>query len=264
MSDLINVLILAFIGSIVALIGGVVFLFKKSWSSWLSAYSVPFAAGVLLTVALVGLLPEAFHMIGEKTFIIVLISFLAAYLFESFICGIHHHEKEGGCKKYESSVPLVIAGDTLHNFVDGVGIAAAYLINPGLGVITAISTFLHEVPHEIGDFGILLKAGWERRRIIIVNILSASATIIGALVVFYFVASEQITGTLLAISIGLFLYLGASDFLPHIEDEKISRNKAVLSLIIGVLIMLIAITAVPHAHEETDEHHTEGVTLNVK
>lgn len=272
MSDIVAVFLLALLGSIIALVGGVVFLFSQRWSKQLEKHSVPFAAGVLLTISLLGLLPEALEFAGEAVFTIVLFSFLGAYLFEHIICRIHHHDHhQHHGTKYESSVPLVIVGDTIHNFIDGVAIAAAYFVNPGLGLITAISTFLHEVPHEIGDFGILLKAGWKRNSILIVNAVSASATILGAFLVLFFSQNAILIGVLLAISAGLFLYLGASDFLPHIEEDAKSPLKAVLPLIIGVIIMLGALFAIPHTHETQeqneqgiDNHYSSGETTHSK
>jgi len=258
MSDLVNILVLALVGSVVALAGGVIFLLKKNWSQFLSAYSVPFAAGVLLAVSLLGLLPEAVYMYGERAFLIVLMTFLAAYLFEHFFFCIHHHDHD--CKhglRYRVAIPIVIVGDTIHNFIDGVAIAATYLVNPGLGVITTVSTFLHEVPHEIGDFGILLKAGWKRKKILLVNILSASTTIVGALVVVLWINSPELIGILLAVSAGLFLYLGASDFLPHIHEGKIDEKKAILALFVGVVIMFLTLRVVPHSHGEEHDHEDE-------
>ena len=144
-TDFSAIMLLAFIGSIVALIGGVIFLYVRPWTKFLIKYSTPFAAGVLLTVALIGLLPEAYHLIGGSAFIIVLLSFLAAYLFESLFCDLHHHHDSHRHHKQarSGSAWLVVVGDTTHNFIDGVAIAAAYLTNPGLGIITTISTFLH-------------------------------------------------------------------------------------------------------------------------
>lgn len=261
MTALIAIILLALLASVLALIGGVVFLFIKPWSKVLARYSVPFAAGVLLTVALVGLLPEAVHAINQSAFLVVLLAFLATYLFENIACDLHHHhETSQRGVDYCGSLWLVILGDTIHNFIDGVAIAAAYLANPGLGLITAASTFLHEVPHEIGDFGILLKAGWKRRQILLVNIISALFTVVGGLAVFFLFSQEIIIGYLLAVAAGMFLYLGASDFLPH-AGEDISRKKAIIALLAGVLIMLATFQVVPHSHEEVDQPKTDHDTL---
>jgi zinc and cadmium transporter len=247
MPNIFHLFLLSLLGSIIALIGGVVFLYKKSWSEFLERHSVPFAAGVLITVALVGLLPEAYEVVGEQTFTIVLATFFAAYLFEHVFFGIHHHAEHQHGRDYQSSVPLVLIGDTIHNFIDGLAIGASFLISPGLGFITALSTFLHEVPHEIGDFGILLKAGWSRAKVLILNVVSASATIVGAFTLLLFSDKQVLIGYLLAVSAGVFLYLGASDFLPNIQEGYQSKLKAVLPLALGVLIMLIVLMAVPHS-----------------
>ena len=248
MSDLVNIVLLSLLGSVVALVGGVVFLFSKKWSSVLVRYSVPFAAGVLVTVALAGLLPEAVHEIGEKGFLIVLITFFGAYLFEQFACDLHHHDHGGEEKSScSTSTSLVVVGDTIHNFIDGVAIAAAYLINPGLGLVAAVSTLLHEVPHEIGDFGILLKAGWKKRKVLVVNLISSLFTVVGALAVYSMNLSDEMIGGLLAVAAGMFLYLGASDFLPQ-ANEGSTKKKTVLVLLLGALVMYGALMVVPHSH----------------
>ncbi len=231
MADLFSIVGLALLGGVLGLVGGVMMLTVKSWTKILSTYAVPFAAGVLLTVSLLGLLPEASEIIGEAAFVAVFLGFLGSYLFESAFFALHHHEGHAHESKQKASVGLIIFGDTIHNFIDGVAIAAAYLINPGLGLITAISTFLHEVPHEIGDFGILLKRGWPNKKIVAVNLISALSTIIGALAVLYLAPSEVLEGYLLAGAAGLFLYLGASYFLPQAE-ERGNKIKTVLLLML--------------------------------
>jgi zinc and cadmium transporter len=252
MSDLLAIILLALLGGVIALSGGVVFLLVKPWSKVLSRYSVPFAAGVLLTVALVGLLPESVHEIGEAAYLWVLLAFLGSYLFEIMLFELHHHDSDHGGKSLSGSIWLVIVGDTVHNLIDGVAIAASYFVNPGLGLVTTVSTFLHEVPHEIGDFGILLKAGWRRRNILMVNILSALFTVVGALGVYYWGQGEGVVGYLLAIAVGLFLYLGASDFLPQ-AVKGMAKGRAVVALFLGVALMVATFMAVPHSDGVEEE-----------
>lgn len=244
-----QVFLLAAVGSVLGLVGGLVFLSIKPWSKWLGKYSVPFAAGVLLTVSLVGILPEISEILGEQGFNLVLFAFLASYLFENFVTSLHHHDEDHG-HPVTKSIPLVIFGDTLHNFIDGVAIAAAFLVHPGLGVVTAISTFLHEVPHEIGDFGILLKAGWSKLKIIVVNLLSSLATFLGAAMVLLMSFGEEQVAPLLAVAAGMFLYLGASDFLPSIKtgEEKRQPFMPVVALLLGCIAMIIVFELVPHSH----------------
>lgn len=244
----INLLLQALLGSVIALFGGVVFLYNRKLSSLLEKYSVPFAAGVLVTVSLLGLVPEAEHEIGESAFWIVLVSFLSVYLFEHLFFDIHHHGDEDGHTHdiKNSSVGLVIFGDTIHNFIDGIAIGAGFLINPNLGFITALSTFLHEVPHEIGDFGILLKTGWKKSKILMINIISSLMTVVGAFTVYLFNSGDSLNGILMAISAGVFLYLGASDFLPKIETIGKNKFRSLIPLILGSLIIMATIYLLPH------------------
>lgn len=248
--EILNLLLLALLGSVIALFGGVVFLYNRKLSSFLEKHAVPFASGVLVTVSLVGLIPEAEHEIGESVYLIVLASFLGVYIFERLFFDIHHHGEEDGHRHRikESSTGLVVFGDTIHNFIDGVAIGAGFLIDPTIGLVVAFSTFLHEVPHEIGDFGILLKAGWKKTKILVVNIISSLMTVVGAFTVYFFSHSETLNGTLMAISAGVFLYLGASDFLPKIEADGKNKFKSILPLILGSSIILATILLLPHEH----------------
>lgn len=234
-------LLLALVGSVAGLIGGVIFLVKDSWARTLCHYAVPFAAGVLLSTSLLHLIPEAEHAIGERAFLIVLLAFLASFFFEEYFAHLHHHEHKGRAK-IKSSVPLIIFGDTIHNFIDGVAIAAAYLTDPTFGVVVAFATFLHETPHEIGDFGILISGGWKKSKAFMANFFSALATIPGALWVYYSFKGGDVhdkVGVMLAISAGVFLYLGASDFLPEVgeKNHKVPAWKEFLLLVFGVALM---------------------------
>ncbi|MCH7586877.1 MAG: ZIP family metal transporter [Chloroflexi bacterium] len=238
MSPLITLLILAFIGSVAGLIGGVILLFRKKWAKSLAADAIPLAAGVLLAVSLLDLLPQAVDKVGDLAFTIVLGVFVTLYLVERFLFFLHHHDVEDGHEAHrKETVPLIIFGDTIHNFLDGVAIAAGFLVSPSLGAIVALSTFLHETPHEIADFGILLANGWSPKKAFAANFLSAIATFPGALLTYYFAAFiEPAVGILLAVAAGLFLYIAATDFLPeteHAPKEKMGRQA--LFLIIGVL-----------------------------
>ncbi|KKS77723.1 MAG: Zinc/iron permease [Candidatus Woesebacteria bacterium GW2011_GWB1_43_14] len=238
---LVEILLLTALGSIAGLIGGVFFLVKNSWARALSHNAVPFAAGVLLSVSIINLIPEASELAGDIAFTVVLVSFIASFLFEQFFCHLHHHE--GRRNDLESAIPLVIVGDTIHNVIDGIAIASSYLIEPKFGLVVALATFLHETPHEIGDFGILIKAGYTKQRTFLINLFSALATFPGALLVyFYFKDTPDKIGIFLAISAGIFLYLGASDFLPQVEeDSRIPGIRKYFLVILGALVMYLQI-----------------------
>lgn len=239
-NSVINLILLSLVGSVAGLVGGIIFLLKRNWSKKLSFYAIPFAAGVLLSVSLLHLIPESVEIMGDGAYLYILFSFLGAFIFEKYFASLHHHEEHSDTLQ-KSTIPLVIFGDTIHNFIDGVAIAAAYLAAPGLGLTVALSTFLHETPHEIGDFGVLISRGWSRKKTFIANLLSAMATIPGALIVFYFFpnAGEENIAWLLAIAAGIFLYLGASDFLPEVGEHDNKRDTLikVILVIVGVIAM---------------------------
>jgi zinc and cadmium transporter len=239
-SDLLNLLLLSLLGSVAGLVGGIVFLVNKRMASLMSVYAVPFAAGVLLSVSLLHLIPEATEEIGSIGFLYVLIAFLASFVFEKYLASMHHHQGHGGTLQ-KSTIPLVLFGDTIHNIIDGVAIGAAYLTNPGFGLVVALSTFLHETPHEVGDFGVLISRGWSRRKTFLANLFSALVTVPAAFAVYFFIpdGGAGIVPIFLAIAAGIFLYLGASDFLPEIgeHDNPQTTFKKVALVILGVVLM---------------------------
>ena len=237
MDSLLTLILLALLGSVAGLIGGVIFLIKKDWAKVLSIYAIPYAAGVLLAVSILHLIPEVVERIGKDGYLYVLLAFLGAFIFEKYFASLHHHEGHNDTMQ-KSTIPLVLFGDTIHNFIDGIAIGAAFLTGPSFGLIVALSTFLHETPHEIGDFGVLIARGWTRRKTFIANLFSSLITVPGALFVYFFARNGQssIIPIMLSISAGIFLYLGASDFLPEIgEHESKARTiKKILLVIIGV------------------------------
>jgi len=231
--------LLPFIGSIAGLIGGIILIVKKEWAEGLSRYSLPFASGILLAVSLLHLIPESVHELGEDAFLIVIIAFIASFLLEQYLVSLHHH-KEKGHTLYRATVPLIFIGDTIHNFIDGVSIAAAYIVDPIFGFIVTLATFLHETPHEIGDFGVFLSSGMTRAKTFKLNLYSALATFPGAFITYFFFkeAPDKIA-VLLAISGGIFLFLGASDFLPEVGEDPHAKGKwkEVTLVLLGIVLM---------------------------
>lgn len=231
--------LLSLLGSVAGLIGGLTFLFKRNWAKTLSLYAVPFAAGVLLSVSFLHLTPEVIEKIGNRGFFYVLIAFLASFVFEKYFASLHHHEEHGHIMTLQkSTIPLVLLGDTIHNFIDGIAIGSSFMVDPGFGLIIALSTFLHETPHEIGDFGVLIARGWSRKKTFMANFYSSLATIPGAFLVYFFVpqGGEEKIAALLAVAAGIFLYLGASDFLPEIGENDPPRRTfiKVFLVLVGV------------------------------
>ena len=129
MSEITVLFLLATLGSVAGLIGGAIFLLKKEWAKGLASRALPLAAGVLLAVSFLELLPEAVEQVGETAFVTLLVVFVALFLIERFLFLLHHHD-ERHSHGSKAAVPMVIFGDTVHNFLDGVAIAAAFVVEP--------------------------------------------------------------------------------------------------------------------------------------
>lgn len=236
------------LGSLLGLLGGIFLLLKKSWGRGISVHAVPFAAGVMLAVAFLDVLPDAIGKSNADTALpIVLLVIVFAFFFEQFFIHLHHHDEQK--RTLHSSIPLIVAGDTIHNFFDGLAIAASYFVSPSLGVLVAIATFLHEIPHEMGDFGLMLAAGWTRQRVLLVNGVSALSSYLGAVFVILFSAGVgDNLGVFLAIAAGLFVYIGASDLLPEVQnDNKDNPWHQAGLLLLGVVVIWVLIGVLPHA-----------------
>lgn len=243
MSPIFQLLALSFLGSVAGLIGGVIFLFKKEWARVLSKYATPLAAGVLLALSLLDLLPEAVEAIDTKAFSVILTVFLVLFLIERFLFYLHHHSDSADNDTHLRQTPtqMVIFGDTIHNFLDGVAIAAAFLVNPSFGLLVATSAFLHETPHEIADFGILMANGWSRLWAFNANLFSSLATFPGALLTYFYAGRVESTrGILLSVAAALFLYVALTDFLPEVKRApRGSVFRQTLFLVAGILIIVV-------------------------
>ncbi len=201
----------------------------KLWSHDRSHLFLSFAAGTLLTVALLDLLPEAVEayeeMRGEHAIdgaaLMVLIGFLIFFSIEKILLWYHCHEEK--CDVHTSPT-MVLIGDTLHNFLDGIAIAVSFLVSPAVGVATTVAVFIHEIPQEVADFSVLLSKGMKPRRAILFNALSALASLAGAVLAYAFSTRiEGVLPALLAVTAGGFVYIAAADLIPEIHKE---RNRA--------------------------------------
>lgn len=238
------ILLFTLIGSIFSLIGGVILLFKEKFALKFSHFLAAFAAGTLLGTVFFDLLPEGVHEakhLAEETgseiniFAYTLLGFLVFFLLERFIHWFHHHQHEYLDKKAKPTVPLIIVGDSVHNFIDGVVIAVTFLVSIPLGIVTAFAVAAHEVPQEIGDFGILLHRGLRRKKVLWLNVLSSLTAIVGA--VMAYLLGERIESSLpifLSITAGFFIYIAASDLIPEIHHE----NRKGFAIIETALLLL--------------------------
>ena len=237
-----NALVSVLLVSLVSLVG-VVFLFlnfKLGKSQLL--YLVGFSVGGLLGGAFLHLVPEAYgEFPAEAVSLYIILGVFCSFVLEMCLQWRHCHIPTSD-EHPHSFAYVNLVGDGVHNMIDGLIIGGAYLSSVGLGVTTTIAIILHEIPQEIGDFGVLLYAGFTPRRALLFNLASALMAVVGAvmaLTLYGFV--EGLTGFLLPFAAGNFLYISGSDLVPELQDVKdVRRSLVQLSLMcLGVLLMYL-------------------------
>ncbi|MEK7139681.1 MAG: ZIP family metal transporter [Patescibacteria group bacterium] len=244
MSLLFIVLLIIAITSLLGLTAGILLLWFAARIKWLSNYLISFAVGSLLAVAFLHLLPElvASSPNVSMSFIVVLVGILTFYLLEKFLIVYHCHHNEH-CEVHVSSTPLIIISDTLHNFLDGMVIASAFFADFRLGIVAAVAVLFHELPQEIGDFAVLWHNGMTRWRIIFWNVISALASVGGALLVWWLDQRILLFNTwLLAFAAGNFIYIACTDLMPMTNSQR--RTRDITGHILALALGLAAIVAV--------------------
>lgn len=251
--DILLVAFSALVGSLFSLVGGLYLIYGGKKALTLQRLSVPFAAGSLLAAAFTDLLPEAVDEADADIIIYALLGLVVFFLLERVLSWFHHHHSHGADDRSKNAV-LIIVGDTLHNLIDGVAIGAAFLVNPVTGIVATIAVAAHEVPQEIGDFGLLLAKGVRRRTVLVVNILSALVTVMAATSVFALGSAFELPlAGLLAATAGFFIYIAASDIIPGIHGQTSSKeaNTQTILLLLGVVVVSVA-TAVSHGFVDVE------------
>lgn len=266
MSNIFHVLFYSMIGGVFSLIGGFLLLSNKKKADLLSTYATPFAAGALLAAAFLDLLPESSHQGDiEKALGFTLFGILGSFLLERFLRVFHHHHDHGDdVHQNDAPASLIVAGDTIHNFIDGIAIAAGFLIDVKTGVVVTLAVAAHEIPQEIGDFGLLLKKGLSRRKVLQVNLLSAMASVFSAVLFFKIGESVDLPiDIILGLVAGMFIYIAVSDIIPsiHRHEDKVIAGPQTLLLIIGA-ISVGFISSILHQYIDQDDHdgHNHGRT----
>ncbi len=243
LSVLMQILLAVFAVSFISFVGVTALYLYKSLDELIN-YLVSFAVGGMLGAAFLELLPEAV----EKTphwGIMVLLGIVLFFIIEMYFHWHHHHtHAKCGHKHIHPIGYLNLIGDGVHNFIDGMIIAATFLISAPLGIITTIAVIVHEVPQEFGDFGILVFSGFSKAKAMLFNFASALLAVAGALVAFF---TAELTGDfsiyLIPFAAGGFIYMAAADLLPEIHKhagKEIYETIAQIGLIfLGIGIMWV-------------------------
>lgn len=253
MSNLWYVFVFSLLGGVISLAGGFMLLANKARAKRLADYATPFAAGALLAAAFIDLLPEAAHE-GDinRGLAGALYGILFFFLLERFLRWFHHHHEHEGSS--DPAVSLIVVGDTLHNFIDGIAIASAFLVGLPAGIVATLAVAAHEIPQEVGDFGLLLNKGMSRSGVIKVNVLSALATTVGALLFFKLGTNISLPLDIILGGVsGFFIYIAVSDIIPsihHHEDRTMAGHQTVM-LIVGVIVVSL-LTKFAHQYIEVE------------
>jgi zinc and cadmium transporter len=232
-----------------SLVGGVggllvasgVLLVKDNARTKLIPWLVSYAVGALLGVSMLRLLPTALETLpSPRVFGTLLLGILLFFVLEKLVLWRHCHTHD--CEVHESSVFPVLIGDAFHNFVDGAVVAAAVMTSVPLGISTAIAVAAHEIPQEVGDFAILLHAGYSRSRALVLNVLSSLASAAGAVAAL--VAFDSLPPLLpyfLALAAASFLYVAMADLIPglHRGRTDASSLRQILLIAAGVATMML-------------------------
>lgn len=240
-------------GALSAVAAGAFLLLPTAMRARLLAPLVSFAVGALLGAALLGLLPHALsaeHGVApERITLTVLLGLLLFFVLEKMVIWRHCHADDCEVHGHADNPPsahdieharqvaagkLILIGDGIHNLVDGVLIAAAFLTDLQLGILTSIAVIAHEIPQEVGDFAILLNSGYSRARAFMFNVLSGLTTVAGGIVAYYSLSfAEQVIPYVLAIAASSFLYIAVADLIPGLHKRPAVSATLQQVLLIG-------------------------------
>ncbi|WP_224246294.1 ZIP family metal transporter [Hyalangium gracile] len=236
-------LLAGFLVSSAALVGSSAILLLGQKAEQASTWLLSFAIGTLLGAATLGLLPEALeHAPAERVMPLLLSGMLAFILLERVLRWRHPHEHHAGLHHPEveqATATMLLWGDAVHNFIDGLVLGASFSVSPAAGLTASLAVFAHEVPQELSDFAILLRTGMSRRRALLLNYLSALSLIPGVLIAFMGASFwRESIGWLLPLVAGGFIYIALADLVPALHHRRGVRAGILqmLLLLAGILV----------------------------
>jgi zinc and cadmium transporter len=271
---LILIIIFTAIGGILSVLAAAVFLLlPEKHRNKVLPHGISFAIGALLAVAFWGLIPEAFEAVEPAQFQTlsgtILVGILGFFVLEKLLiwrhchfgeCEAHGDEHEHDDHNHDhahshdtakSAGALIILGDSMHNFVDGVLIAAAFLTDIKLGIVTSLAVAAHEIPQEVGDFAILLQSGYSRSKALFYNVLASLGTVLGGVLAYF--SLEDLHNSLpyfLALASSSFIYIAVADLIPSLHkktDMKTSLQQ--IALITAGVLLICTMHGIAHSIE---------------
>jgi zinc and cadmium transporter len=242
MNDLIATLVSVTTVSLISLTGIVFIGLKENLLKRILMIFVGFSSGTLLGSAFLDLLPEAINSeFGEVAFYYVIIGIVSFFALEKFLYWRHCHEEECPVHMF---VYLNLVGDGIHNFIDGMIIAATYILSFAsgsyhLGFATTLAVIFHEIPQEIGDFGVLIYGGLTKKKALAYNFISAITAILGAITTYFLTYIQSIAILLVAFAAGGFIYIAATDLMPELHKRTRAGASITqfLTIVLGIGLM---------------------------
>jgi len=223
--------------SLLSLLGVITLYFNKKTVDKVLYYIIAFAAGTLLADSFLHLIPEAYEELQSETvFLYVLAGFFLFFLVEK-VLNWHHYHHTGKCQGHVVG-KLNLLGDAVHNFLDGLIIAASFQVSLTAGLATTVAVALHEIPQEIGDFGILLYSGYSRHKALFFNFISALFAVLGAILGLLFLKEHAVLVALPIIA-GGFIYVASADLIPDLQKQKNALKSffSIACFLLAVLLM---------------------------
>lgn len=269
MKLLVLIIIFTAVGGVLSVMAAAVFLLLRDHHrNVVLPHGISFAIGALLAVAFWGLIPEAFAAVKPEQFQAlsgaILAGILGFFVLEKLLIWRHCHY--GGCETHgddghgdnhthshgqstvKSAGALIILGDGIHNFVDGVLIAAAFLTDVQLGIVTSLAVAAHEIPQEVGDFAILLDSGYSRGKALFYNILASLTTVLGGVLAYF--SLEDLHDSLpyfLALAASSFIYIAVADLIPSLHTKTdIKTSLQQIALIASGVFLICSLHGIAH------------------
>ncbi len=251
MSLLAWIILFCLLGGVLSVVAAGMFLvLRESQRTTLLPHLVSFATGTLLGAAFLGLLPHALDLAGDSDVhtvpLAVLLGLLGFFLLEKLVIWRHCHEDHCAVHGSEpaehnhSTGTMILIGDGLHNFLDGILIAGAFLTDIHLGIVTSLAVAAHEIPQEVGDFAVLLHSGYTRGKAFFYNVLSSLTTVVGGVLAWYTLQDLQpLLPFVLAVAASSFIYIAVADLIPSLHQRVEGRAtlQQVTLIAIGVLLI---------------------------
>jgi len=236
---IIPILISTIVVSLLSLIGVVTLSLKTNILKKILIILVSLSAGALLGGAFFHLIPESLENNSSmNTMGYVLVGFIIFFFIEKILHWRHCHDND--CKIHSFAYTNLV-GDSIHNFIDGLVIAASFNASMSLGISTTLAVVLHEIPQEIGDFGVLIHSGIEKKKALLFNFLTALFAVLGGLIGSIFNTNQILLNLLIPIAAGGFIYISSSDLIPEIHKEKNKKKWTIsfITFLFGILMMFL-------------------------